>query len=110
MTREFLKNLGLEDSAVDKVLDENSRDIGREKQRAESAKADLTAARERRMCTRSRVFGRGSPEPAGLPRNPLPRVRVQRRVFWQRALYCGVWPCARRTAHARRPVPARGKV
>ena len=47
MTREFLKNLGLEDSAVDKVLDENSRDIGLEKQRAESAKADLTAAQAR---------------------------------------------------------------
>lgn len=47
MTRDFLKNLGLADAAIDSILDENSRDIGREKQKTESAKADLTAAQAR---------------------------------------------------------------
>lgn len=45
MKREFLEALGLEKEAVDKILDENSRDIGREKQKAEQARADLEAAR-----------------------------------------------------------------
>lgn len=51
MKRDFLKNLGLEDDVIDKILDENSRDIGREKQKTttaetalETAKTDLTAA------------------------------------------------------------------
>lgn len=51
MKREFLKNLGLEDEVIDKILDENSRDIGREKQKTttaetalETAKTDLSAA------------------------------------------------------------------
>lgn len=50
MKRDFLKNLGLEDDVIDKILDENSRDIGREKQKTttaetalETAKTDLTA-------------------------------------------------------------------
>lgn len=46
MKRDFLEGLGLEKDVVDKILDENSRDIGREKQKADQAKEDLTAARE----------------------------------------------------------------
>lgn len=46
MKREFLEGLGLDKDAVDKILDENSRDIGREKQKADQAKEDLTAARQ----------------------------------------------------------------
>lgn len=34
MKRDFLEGLGLEKDVVDKILDENSRDIGREKQKA----------------------------------------------------------------------------
>lgn len=46
MTRDFLKNLGIDDANIDKILDENSRDIGKEKQRAEQHKADLDAIRK----------------------------------------------------------------
>ena len=46
MKREFLEALGLEKEAVDKILDENSRDIGREKQKAEQAKTDLEEAKK----------------------------------------------------------------
>lgn len=46
MKREFLDGLGLTKEVVDQILDENSRDIGREKQKADQAKEDLTAARE----------------------------------------------------------------
>ncbi len=41
MTREFLKNLGLEDSAIDSILNENMADIGKEKAKTTTAKADL---------------------------------------------------------------------
>lgn len=44
MKREFLEGLGLEKDAVDKILDENSRDIGKEKQKADQVKEDLEAA------------------------------------------------------------------
>lgn len=47
MTREFLKNLGLEDSAIDKILDENRRDTSEEKQKAESAKSGLADMQEK---------------------------------------------------------------
>lgn len=40
MKREFLEGLGLEKTAIDQILDENSRDIGRWKQKAEQAEAD----------------------------------------------------------------------
>lgn len=46
MKRDFLEGLGLEKDVVDKILDENSRDIGREKQKAEQAKEDLAAAQK----------------------------------------------------------------
>ena len=46
MKREFLEALGLDKETVDKVLDENSKDIGREKQKLDQVKADLTAAQE----------------------------------------------------------------
>lgn len=44
MKREFLEEMNLGKEAVDKILDENSRDIGRWKQRAEAAEADKAAA------------------------------------------------------------------
>ena len=47
MTREFLKNLGLEDSAIDKILDENRRETSEEKQKAESAKSGLADMQEK---------------------------------------------------------------
>lgn len=40
MKREYLKELGLEDEIIDKVLAENGKDIEREKGKAEAAKAD----------------------------------------------------------------------
>ena len=40
MKREYLKELGLEDEIIDKVLTENGKDIEREKGKAEAAKAD----------------------------------------------------------------------
>lgn len=47
MKRDFLKNLGLEDSVIDQILDENSKDIGREKQKADNNRAELVDAQER---------------------------------------------------------------
>ena len=44
MTREFLKKLGLEDAAIDQILDENMDDIGKEKAKTTAAKAALTEA------------------------------------------------------------------
>lgn len=46
MKRDFLEGLGLEKDTVDKILDENSRDIGREKQKADQAKEDLATAQQ----------------------------------------------------------------
>lgn len=47
MTREFLKGLGLEDAAIDKILDENMRDIGKEKGNTVKAQNDLAAEQEK---------------------------------------------------------------
>lgn len=44
MTRDFLKNLGLEDAAIDNILNENMADIGKEKAKTTAAKADLADA------------------------------------------------------------------
>lgn len=44
MTREFLKNLGLEDATIDKILDENMRDIGKEKGNTATAQNELSTA------------------------------------------------------------------
>lgn len=44
MTREFLKNLGLEDAAIDSILNENMQDIGKEKAKTTAAKSDLADA------------------------------------------------------------------
>ena len=41
MKREFVEALNLDKDTVDKILDENSRDIGREKQKAEQIKGCL---------------------------------------------------------------------
>ena len=45
MKRDFLEGLGLEKEAIDKILDENSRDIGREKAKADQAKEELATAK-----------------------------------------------------------------
>lgn len=47
MTREFLKNLGLEDAAIDKILDENMVDIGKEKVKTTAAQTELSTAQEK---------------------------------------------------------------
>lgn len=46
MTREFLKGLGLEDSAIDSIMTEAGQDIEREKNRTNQARADLKTAQE----------------------------------------------------------------
>lgn len=45
MKREFLEGLGLEKEAIDRILDENSKDIGREKQKADTAREDADTLR-----------------------------------------------------------------
>lgn len=45
MKRDFLEGLGLEKETIDKILDENSKDIGKEKAKAEQFKEDLENAR-----------------------------------------------------------------
>ena len=47
MTREFLKNLGLEDAAIDKILDENMRYIGKDKGSTTTVQTALTATQEK---------------------------------------------------------------
>lgn len=46
MKREFLEAMGLDKDTVDKILDENSRDIGREKQKTDQVKEDLAATQK----------------------------------------------------------------
>lgn len=55
MTREFLKNLGLEDAAIDKILNENMADIGKEKAKAAAAKADLADAQGKLTAAQSEL-------------------------------------------------------
>lgn len=45
MTRKFLEDLGLEKEVIDKILDENSADIGKEIGKTNTAKADLAATK-----------------------------------------------------------------
>ena len=46
MKREFLEELGLVKETVDKILDANSSEIGKEKKLADQAKEDLATARQ----------------------------------------------------------------
>lgn len=46
MKRDFLEALGLEKDVIDKILDENSRDIGREKQKLDAVNEDLAGVKE----------------------------------------------------------------
>ena len=46
MKREFLKSLGLEEEAIDKILDEASKDIGKEKAKREQAEEDLKTVKQ----------------------------------------------------------------
>lgn len=45
MKRDFLEGLGLDKAVIDQILDENSRDIGREKQKTETAQAEVNTLR-----------------------------------------------------------------
>lgn len=55
MTREFLKNLSLEDAAIDKILNENMADIGKEKAKTTAAKADLADAQGKLTAAQSEL-------------------------------------------------------
>lgn len=57
MTREFLKNLGLEDAAIDSILDENMQDIGKEKAKTTAAKADLADAQGKLSAAQTELEG-----------------------------------------------------
>ena len=46
MQRKFLEDLGLEKDVIDKIMDENGKDINREKDKANSFKDQLDEARE----------------------------------------------------------------
>ena len=55
MTREFLKNLGLDDAAIDNILNENMADIGKEKAKTTTAKADLADAQGKLSAAQSEL-------------------------------------------------------
>ena len=46
MQRKFLEELGLEKDTIDKIMDENGKDINREKEKANSLKTQLDTAKE----------------------------------------------------------------
>lgn len=46
MQRKFLEDLGLEKEVIDKIMDENGKDINREKDKAEEFKTQLDTAKE----------------------------------------------------------------
>jgi len=46
MKRDFLESLGLEKDIIDKILDENSRDIGREKGKTDAAKEEADSLKK----------------------------------------------------------------
>lgn len=56
MKREFLEGLGLEKTSIDQILDENSNDIGRWKQKAEQSDADR-ASIEQQLADRDKDIG-----------------------------------------------------
>lgn len=55
MTRDFLKNLGLEDAVIDTILNENMADIGKEKAKTTTAKADLADAQGKLTAAQSEL-------------------------------------------------------
>lgn len=55
MTRNFLKELGLEEDLIDKILDENFKDVGREKTKAENVKTELADLREQLTAEKGKV-------------------------------------------------------
>lgn len=57
MTREFLKNMGLEDAAIDSILNENMQDIGKEKAKTNAAKADLADAQVKLTAAQTELEG-----------------------------------------------------
>jgi len=60
MKRKFLEDMGLEKEQVDKILDENSQDIGKAKGDLEKVQADLTAAQQEVTTLKGQVADRDS--------------------------------------------------
>lgn len=57
MTRKFLEGLGLEKEVIDKILDQNSADIGSEIGKTNAAKSDLAAAKGELETVRGELEG-----------------------------------------------------
>lgn len=57
MTRDFLKSLGLEDAAIDSILNENMQDIGKEKAKTTAAKAELADAQGKLSTAQTELEG-----------------------------------------------------
>lgn len=60
MKRKFLEDMGLEKEQVDKILDENSQDIGKAKGDLEKVQSDLTAAQQEITTLKGQVADRDS--------------------------------------------------
>nr|DAM28925.1 MAG TPA: minor structural protein [Bacteriophage sp.] len=58
MKRKFLEDMGLEKEQVDKILDENSQDIGKAKGDLEKIQSDLTAAQQEITTLKGQVADR----------------------------------------------------
>lgn len=58
MKRKFLEDMGLEKEQVDKILDENSQDIGKAKGDLDKVQADLTAAQQEVTTLKEQVADR----------------------------------------------------
>lgn len=57
MTRDFLKNLGLEAAAIDKILDENMADVGKEKAKTTAAQSSLADAQGKLTAAQTELEG-----------------------------------------------------
>ena len=57
MTREFLKNLGLEDSVIDKILAENTQDVNQEKAQTTTAQTALAEAQGKLTAAQAELEG-----------------------------------------------------
>jgi hypothetical protein len=79
MKREFLEGLGLEKALVDRILDENSRDIGRQKQIAEAALKSRGELKQQLKAARDELEAAGGEDMESL------RSRLEkRRARWRR--------------------------
>lgn len=57
MTREFLKNLGLEDSVIDQILGENTQDVNKEKAQTTAAQTALAEAQGKLTAAQTELEG-----------------------------------------------------